>query len=102
MNELIKINYDSERPTVLGRDLHEALEVDSNYTTWFKRMCEYGFSEVIDFIPILEKVQGADLHKTTNLQFQWQRKYVCYSEMKRVKCSDSILYRLKKAGIVLK
>lgn len=58
MNELIKINYDSERPTVLGRDLHEALEVDSNYTTWFKRMCEYGFSEVIDFIPILEKSTG--------------------------------------------
>ena len=49
MNELIKINYDSDRPTVLGRDLHEALEVNSNYTTWFNRMKEYGFAENVDF-----------------------------------------------------
>ena len=27
MDELIRINYDSERPTVNGRDLHEALQV---------------------------------------------------------------------------
>ena len=26
MDELIRINYDSERPTVNGRDLHEALQ----------------------------------------------------------------------------
>ncbi len=23
MNELIKVNYDNDRPTILGRDLHE-------------------------------------------------------------------------------
>lgn len=49
MNDLIKINYDNERPTVLGRDLHEMLEVQSDYSTWFKRMCEYGFAENIDY-----------------------------------------------------
>jgi len=49
MEEIIKINYNSERPTVSGRDLYNALEVSSNYTTWFKRMCEYGFIENIDF-----------------------------------------------------
>lgn len=27
MNELIKVNYENDQPTVLGRDLHEALEV---------------------------------------------------------------------------
>ena len=53
MNELIKVNYDNDRPTILGRELHEFLEVESNYTTWFKRMCEYGFIEEIDFIPFL-------------------------------------------------
>lgn len=58
MNELIKINYDSDRPTVLARDLHEFLEVESNYTTWFKRMCEYGFTEGNDFIPFLEESTG--------------------------------------------
>lgn len=50
MNEIIKINYDSEQPTVLGRDLYEALEVKTDYSTWFKRMCEYGFFENSDFI----------------------------------------------------
>ncbi len=56
MNELININYeDSNRPTVMGRELHEALEVKEKYTDWFKRMCEYGFSESEDFYSILSK-----------------------------------------------
>ena len=58
MNEMILINYDSDRPTVLGRDLHEALELDSNYTTWFKRMCEYGFEEGKDFCSFLSESTG--------------------------------------------
>ncbi len=53
MNELIKINYDSDRPTVLGRDLHEALEIGTEYAKWFERMTDYGFSENIDYSPIL-------------------------------------------------
>ena len=53
MNELIKVNYDSDRPTLSGRELHEFLEVESNYTTWFKRMCEYGFVENIYYYSFL-------------------------------------------------
>ncbi len=55
MNELIKINYDSERPTVLGRDLYEALEVKTPYSQWFERMCEYGFDENIDYSSFSQK-----------------------------------------------
>ncbi|MEI3162200.1 MAG: antA/AntB antirepressor family protein [Lachnospirales bacterium] len=59
MNELIKINYDSERPTVLGRDLYEALEVKTAYKDWFPRMCEYGFEENIDYSSFLSnRVDG--------------------------------------------
>lgn len=55
MDKLIPIDYaDPERPTVSGRELHEFLQVDSNYTTWFKRMVEYGFTEGKDYVPILE------------------------------------------------
>lgn len=43
---------------VMGRDLHEFLEINSNYTTWFDRMTEYGFAEGPDFLPILEKSNG--------------------------------------------
>lgn len=49
MNELIKINYDNDRPTVLGRDLHEALCIKTPYTQWFDRMKEYGFTENTDY-----------------------------------------------------
>jgi anti-repressor protein len=49
MNDLIKVNYESDRPTVLGRDLHTMLEVDTEYRHWFPRMCEYGFAEGSDF-----------------------------------------------------
>lgn len=55
MNELIKVNYDSEKPTVLGRDLYEALGVKTPYTQWFERMCEYGFDENIDYSSFSQK-----------------------------------------------
>ena len=59
MNELININYDSDRPTVLGRDLHEFLGVGTEYAKWFERMCEYGFTRGKDYSPILtNRVDG--------------------------------------------
>lgn len=58
MNELITVNYDNNRPTVLGRDLHELLEVKTAYKDWFPRMAEYGFTEGVDFNPLkIERVQ---------------------------------------------
>lgn len=54
MNELIRINYEAaDRPTVMGRELHEALGIGTEYAKWFDRMCEYGFSENEDYSPIL-------------------------------------------------
>lgn len=58
MNELIKINYESDRPTVLARDLHEFLEVKTAYKDWFPRMCEYGFTEGEDFCSFLSESTG--------------------------------------------
>lgn len=58
MNELIKINYDAGQPIVSARELHEKLNIESNFTTWFKRMCEYGFEEGIDFFPKMEESTG--------------------------------------------
>lgn len=53
MNELIKINYESDNPTVSGRELHEALGVKTAYKDWFPRMCEYGFTEGEDYCSFL-------------------------------------------------
>ena len=51
MSDLIKVDYNTDRPTVSARELHEFLGVDTEYRHWFPRMCEYGFSEGIDFNP---------------------------------------------------
>lgn len=59
MNELIKVNYDNDRPTISGRELHEFLEVETRYNDWFARMCEYGFVEEIDYYSFLSnRVDG--------------------------------------------
>ena len=54
MDELIQINYENvEKPTVSGRELHQALEIKTAYKDWFPRMCEYGFTEGTDFNPLI-------------------------------------------------
>lgn len=59
MNELIPIRYDEERPTVSARDLHEFLEVETDFRHWFPRMREYGFTEGVDFNPVkIDRVQN--------------------------------------------
>jgi len=57
-DNLIKINYDAGDPKVSARDLHEGLEINSNFTTWFGRMAEYGFEEKKDFFPKMEESTG--------------------------------------------
>lgn len=59
MNELINVTLnENQEPVVSGRQLHEALGVNSRYTTWFDRMKEYGFTEGQDFLPNLGKSTG--------------------------------------------
>lgn len=61
MNDIIKVNYDNaDRPTVSGRELHEALGIKTPYKQWFDRMCEYGFNEGKDFSTAHKNVYRAD------------------------------------------
>ena len=55
MNEMITIQYENENPTVSGRELHAALEIETPYHKWFPRMLEYGFSENKDFRTFLSE-----------------------------------------------
>ncbi len=43
MNELLKVNYGSERITLSARELHEFLELTERFSSWFERMKQYGF-----------------------------------------------------------
>ena len=59
MNELaIKVDYESDKPTVSGRELHEKLGIKTAYKDWFPRMCEYGFTEGEDFCSFLSGSTG--------------------------------------------
>ena len=70
MNELISVAYTNDRPTVSGRELHEKLGIGSNYTTWFKRMCEYGFEDGVDYGAIFQKWNTAQGNETTQIDHQ--------------------------------
>lgn len=50
MNELIPIRDEGGRKAVMGRDLHEFLEVKAKYADWFPRMVAYGFEEGKDYL----------------------------------------------------
>ena len=58
MNELLKINYEAEQPTVSARDLHEALEIKSKYADWFKNMSAYGFVENMDYFTFSKNLEN--------------------------------------------
>lgn len=66
MKELLKINYEAEQPTVSARDLHEGLGINTKFTTWFERMCEYGFDENADYETCFPNL-GSENHGGQNM-----------------------------------
>jgi len=71
MYDLITVDFDNERPMVSGRELHTALEIKTRYNDWFRRMCEYGFIENIDFKAITQKRVTAQGNKITQTDHQF-------------------------------
>lgn len=56
MNELINVTLnENHEPVVSARQLHETLEVKTEYKKWFKRMAEYGFAENEDYLRVTQK-----------------------------------------------
>ena len=76
MNELIKIHYDNDEPRVLGRELHEFLEVKSKYADWFKNMCMCGFCENIDYISFSKILENGGKTKDHQLSIS-MAKEIC-------------------------
>ena len=58
MNELLKINYETEQPTVSARDLYAGLEIKSKYADWFKNMSTYGFTENEDYMTVSKNLEN--------------------------------------------
>ena len=56
MNALIQ-TQENENGNLLvsGRELHEFLEIGTQYTKWFDRMKEYDFIENVDYLLVSQK-----------------------------------------------
>lgn len=65
-NDLV-IPVENGKAFIWGRKLHKILNVKSNYTTWFKRMCKYGYSENNDFRTSFENIREGVPSKVTKL-----------------------------------
>jgi anti-repressor protein len=73
MNELIQTSQNGNGEiTLSGRELHEFLDVKSNYSTWFERMTEYGFVEDVDYVLLsnFEKQNGSGGHNRVDHQIK--------------------------------
>lgn len=54
MTDIIAITYnEKDEPVISGRELHERLEIGTEYAKWFDRMCEYGFEPEKDYSTFL-------------------------------------------------
>ena len=55
MSDLIKITTKDGKQLVSARELHDFLEIKTEFRKWFPRMCEYGFVENVDFTRAFQK-----------------------------------------------
>lgn len=55
---LINIREENGKQTVSARELHEKLEVKTDFNNWLKRMLDFGFVEGEDFLSILTESTG--------------------------------------------
>lgn len=78
MNEItpIKISSDSDRVTVSARELHDALQIQTDYPHWFDRMTEYGFVEGEDFQTFLTESTGGRPGKDAQITIE-MAKQIC-------------------------
>lgn len=76
MDQLIKLNYESEQPTVSAKELHEVLEVGTALKDWMPRMIEYGFEEGKDFSSKMSESTGGRPSKEYELSVD-MAKQIC-------------------------
>ena len=96
MNELIKVNYTSDRPTVSARDLHEFLEVKTAYKDWFPRMCEYGFTEGQDFCSFLSESTGGRPAQDAQLTIEMAKEICMLQRNEKGKIARQYFIQLEK------
>lgn len=67
MNEIIKVNYETEEPTVSARSLYEGLEIKKRFSSWFESNSQ-GFIKNEDYCGAYLEVQSNQHGGTKDLQ----------------------------------
>ncbi len=89
MDSLLRINYESEMPTVSARDLHEALEISKRFSVWFETNSQ-GFVENEDFTSVL---LGTEVQNNGGVQMRELQDYNVSVDMAKHIC---LMSRTKK------
>lgn len=97
MNELIKITYEKDNPTVSARELHGFLEVGTHFKDWFPRMCEYGFTEGEDFCSFLSESAGGRPAQDAVLSIDMAKELCMIQRTERGKQARQYFIQLEKA-----
>lgn len=67
--ELINVTTNEQgQKLVSGRELHDVLEIGTQYKDWIKRMIAYGFQENVDYTAIAQKRATAQGNMTTQIE----------------------------------
>ena len=96
MNELIKVDYSTDRPTVSARELHEFLEVKSKYADWFKNMTAYGFNEDIDYVSFSKNLENGGRTKDHQITIDMAKEICMIQRNERGKQARQYFIQLEK------
>ena len=82
MNEILKVNYDNEQPTVSARELYKSLEVSKRFSSWFETNSQ-GFIEDEDFTSVLV---GTEVQNNGGIQLRELQDYALTVDMAKHLC----------------
>lgn len=105
MNGLLKINYETEQPTVSARELHEGLEINTRFNDWFSRMTEYGFENGKDFYSKMSKTSETGGRPAVDYQISltWKKAWNTPEQIfaRALKMADQQIEKLKASNASL-
>lgn len=82
MKEIIKINYDSEQPSVSARELYSSLGIEKRFSAWFETNSQ-GFIEGEDFTSVLK---GTEVQNNGGVQIRELQDYELSVDMAKHIC----------------